>query len=86
MPPAVAVLKDGLLQQCASPRDLFAALIASGHTIEVRNEGLVFFGYLQKYRPGLLNFRNQGDKWQAVHGWLLRAHKVKNRQAPSRPG
>ena len=37
-----------------------------------------FFGYLRKHRPGLLNFRNRGDKWQAVHGWLLRARKIKN--------
>jgi hypothetical protein len=33
---------------------------------------------LQQHRPGLLNFRNRGDKWQAVHSWLLRAGKVKN--------
>jgi hypothetical protein len=47
-------------------------------------DGLAFFGYLQKYRPKLLNFRiRSGDKWQAVHGWLLRAGKVKNRRAPS---
>ena len=43
-----------------------------------RTDALAFFGYLQKHRPMLLNFRNRGDKWQDVHGWLLRAGKVKN--------
>ena len=35
-------------------------------------DGLIFFGYLQTERPALLNFRNRGDKWQVVRGWLLR--------------
>ena len=39
-------------------------------------DGLTFFGYLQRERPALLNFRNRGDKWQTIHGWLLRERLV----------
>ena len=35
-----------------------------------------YFAWLETERPDLLNFRNWGDKWQTVHGWLLRAGKV----------
>jgi hypothetical protein len=35
-------------------------------------EGFVFFRFLQRERPGLLNFRDSGDKWQTIHAWLLR--------------
>jgi hypothetical protein len=51
--------------------------LASDHEV-TGSEGLVFFVYLQKHRPGLLDFRHRGDKWQAVRGWLLWARKVKN--------
>jgi hypothetical protein len=40
------------------------------------NDGLVFFGFLQHESPGLLGFRDSGDKWQTVHAWLLRAGLV----------
>jgi hypothetical protein len=39
--------------------------------------GIIFFTYLEKEHPQLLDFRSSGDKWQVVHGWLLRARKVK---------
>lgn len=40
--------------------------------------GMVFFTYLQKEHPDLLlDFKSYGDKWQAVHGWLLRERRVK---------
>jgi hypothetical protein len=32
--------------------------------------GYVFFGYLEKERPDLLDFRAAGSKWQIVHLWL----------------
>ncbi len=32
--------------------------------------GFLFFRYLQKEKPDLLDFRPVGDKWQIVHGWL----------------
>jgi hypothetical protein len=32
--------------------------------------GFLFFRYLQKERSDLLDFRQVGDKWQIVHGWL----------------
>ena len=40
--------------------------------------GLMFFFYLQRHRPHLLNFEAYGDKWQDVHCWLLHAHCVKD--------
>ena len=39
--------------------------------------GMRFFTYLQKEKPELLDFSAPGDKWQTVHGWLLRAKLVK---------
>lgn len=40
--------------------------------------GMLFFTYLQNKRPDLLvDFRSSGDKWQVVHGWLLRERRVK---------
>jgi len=39
-------------------------------------DGFIFFGYLQQERPHLLAFGSSGDKWQTVHGWLLRASLV----------
>jgi hypothetical protein len=47
------------------------------HTEEAKTmNGMLFFNYLQRERPDLLNFRERGDKWQDVHGWLLRARRV----------
>ena len=39
--------------------------------------GMLFFTYLQRDRPDLLEFKagNQ-DKWQIVHSWLLRERRV----------
>ena len=31
--------------------------------------GFIFFGYLDKEKPDLLDFRAVGSKWQIVHGW-----------------
>jgi hypothetical protein len=39
-------------------------------------DGMLFFTYLEKERPHTLSFRDSGDRWQTVHGWLLRAGKV----------
>jgi hypothetical protein len=39
--------------------------------------GMIFFTYLQGECPDLLSFKSSSDKWQDVHGWLLRAGKVK---------
>ena len=41
-------------------------------------DGFVFFGYLQSNKAHLLEFRNSGDKWQTVHGWLIRARLLGN--------
>jgi hypothetical protein len=43
-----------------------------------RMGGLGFFTYLQKEKSELLDFRAAGDKWQVVHGWLLREGRVKH--------
>lgn len=39
--------------------------------------GMLFFTYLQREKSELLRFRDSGDRWQTVHGWLLRAGRVK---------
>ena len=37
---------------------------------------MVFFTHLRRNRHDLLlDFKYQGDKWQIVHAWLLRARK-----------
>jgi hypothetical protein len=42
-------------------------------------EAQLFFSYLQRERPSLLEFRSgEQDKWQTVHGWLLRERRVKD--------
>jgi hypothetical protein len=41
-------------------------------------DGMQFFTHLQKQKSDLLDFRGSGDKWQAVHGWLLRNRRVKD--------
>jgi len=38
--------------------------------------GMLFFVYLQEERPTLLDFRSNSGKWQAVHGWLVRARRL----------
>jgi hypothetical protein len=41
-------------------------------------DAIVFFTHLQRERLDLLlDFKSYGDKWQAVHGWLLREGRVK---------
>ena len=40
---------------------------------------LIFFGWLQQNKPGLLQFRGPGDKWQRVHGWLQRDEDMQSR-------
>ena len=39
-------------------------------------DGLIFFGYLRQERPDLLTFKSSGDRWQVVHGWLMRERRV----------
>ena len=41
-------------------------------------DALIFFGYLQQSRSDLLSFQCSGDKWQRVHGWLLKRRLVSN--------
>jgi len=41
-------------------------------------DGMMFFTFLQRKRSDLLGFRASGDKWQDVHGWLLRDRQVKD--------
>jgi hypothetical protein len=40
--------------------------------------GFVFFGYLEKERPDLLDFRPVGSKWQTVHAWLRHGGRLKD--------
>jgi hypothetical protein len=45
-------------------------------------DGLIFFGYLQKQRPHLLEFKTSGDRLQIVHGWLSREGKIIRTESP----
>lgn len=36
----------------------------------------LFFGWLQRYRPYFLTFREKYDPWQTVHSWLLEAERA----------
>jgi hypothetical protein len=38
--------------------------------------GFLFYCYLQRHRPELLNFECRCDRWQYVHCWLRRAGLV----------
>ena len=38
---------------------------------------LMFFGWLQRFRPYFLTFRSRGDPWQKVHVWLLQYERAK---------
>ena len=40
--------------------------------------GFVFFGYLEKERPDLLDSRAAGSKWQVVHLWLRHGGRLKD--------
>ena len=40
--------------------------------------GFVFFGFLEKERPDLLDFRPVGSKWQNVHPWLRHGGQLKD--------
>jgi hypothetical protein len=39
--------------------------------------GYVFFAYLEKEKPDLLDFR-AGSKWQIVHLWLRHGGRLKD--------
>jgi hypothetical protein len=58
--------------------DKWAAKHVSPGQTASGNDGMIFYGYVRKEHPELLNFRESGDRWQTVHGWLLQEHKVKD--------
>ncbi len=39
-------------------------------------DGVVFYDFLQKEKPHLLDFGRKADKWQIVHAWLVREGAV----------
>ena len=40
-------------------------------------DGLMFFTFIQREHARLLSFKTaSNDKWQVVHGWLMRARLV----------
>lgn len=39
-------------------------------------DALAFYAHLRENHPRWLTFRYPGDRWQAVHSWLIRANKV----------
>jgi hypothetical protein len=40
---------------------------------------LMFFCWLQRYRPYFLTFRTKGDPWQDVHSWLIEYERAYDR-------
>lgn len=40
--------------------------------------GFVFFRYLEKEKPDLLDFRGGASKWQIVHLWLRHGGRLKD--------
>lgn len=38
--------------------------------------GMVYFNQLQRDRPHLFAFRSSAEKWQVVHGWMLKHRLV----------
>lgn len=38
--------------------------------------GMLFYNKLAQDRPDLLAFSASGDKWQIVHGWMLKHRLV----------
>ena len=69
------VKKDDAREAIVAEWDRWAA--RNPDDAEVMN-GMLFFVYLQEERPSLLDFRSNGDKWQAVHRWLVRARRLKD--------
>jgi hypothetical protein len=53
--------------------DVWAANPANASSL---NDGMAFFTHLQRQRPDLLDFKYSGDKWQAVHGFLIHGRRV----------
>ena len=39
-------------------------------------DGVVFYDFLQKEKPHLLDFRYTSDQWQIIHAWLLGAEII----------
>ena len=52
------------------------AKVNAKHSPPNGTDGLMFFCDLQRNNEHLLSFRDRGDRWQTVHGWLLRARLV----------
>jgi hypothetical protein len=67
--------------QSAALRLYPAWAVANGHDPHPRPNGnqitglqaMLFFQFLQAEHPEALDFHFGGDKWQAVHGWLMDA-------------
>ncbi len=47
-------------------------------TAPTGNYAFAFYNHLVKTNSPALTFRNRGDKWQPVHGWLLEMGLVKD--------
>ena len=44
----------------------------------IKMGGFVFFAYLEKEKPDLLDFSTVGSKWQIVHGWLRHGGRLED--------
>ena len=54
------------------------ANLPASDTLPSGNDAFKFCGYLEREQPDLLHFRHGGDKYQAIHGWLLSSGKVRD--------
>lgn len=70
------MIKEDARRQLLAKWPAWAAANAKGQPKPTGMDGLMFFADIERNDRGLLRFADCGDKWQTVHGWLLRAGLV----------
>jgi hypothetical protein len=67
--------KDAARRAVIREYDAWAA--EHGHDAAKTRDGVIFFEYLRRERPDLLDFPFSGDKWKIVQRWLRTWGRVK---------